>query len=86
MNKFEIASGSLKISKGGIVLLLVPKDSCSFNVLELNSSTPRVVIFNKYLANFTTLFNQPLALCVDSTDTPFTQSSFITFAEGNLGF
>lgn len=86
MNKLEIVSGSLKISKDGIILLLVPKDSCSVNALELKSAIPKVVIFNKYLANFTNLFNQPLALCVDSTNTPFTASSFITFAEANLGF
>lgn len=86
MNKLEIVSGSLKISKDGVVLLLVPKDSCSINALELKSTSPRVVIFNKYLANFTTLFNQPLSLCVDSTNTAFTESSFIAFAEANLGF
>ena len=86
MNKLEIVSGSLKISKDGVVLLVVPKDACTFNVLELNANIPRVVIFNKYLANFTTLFNQPLSLCEDSTNTAFTQSTFIAFAEANLGF
>ena len=86
MNKLEIVSGSLKITKDGIVILVVPKNSCEINVLDLYSPNPRIVIFNKYLANFTTLFSQPLSVCVDATNTPFTDVSFIAFAEANFGF
>jgi hypothetical protein len=86
MNKLEIVSGSLKITKDGIVLLLIPKDACAIDTLALDNSTPYVSIFNKYLANFTQVFKQPLSTCVDSTDTPFTESSIIAFAEANLGF
>jgi hypothetical protein len=86
MNKLEIAVESLKISKGGIVVLLVPKNACAIDVLSLSESQPRVIIYHKFLANFTELFNQPLSLCVDSTNTPFTESSFISFAQNNLGF
>ena len=86
MNKLEIVSGSLKITKDGIVLLLIPKDACAIDTLALDNSTPYVSIFNKYLANFTQVFKQPLSACVDSTDTPFTESSIIAFAEANLGF
>lgn len=86
MNKIVIAIESLKISKGSTVLLLVPKNACAIDVLSLNELIPRVIIYHKFLANFTELFNQPLSLCVDSSDTPFTKSSFITFAQNNLGF
>ena len=86
MIKLEIVSGSLKISKGGIVILLVPKDSCAIDVLDLDDTIPKVNIYNKYLANLTVLFVESLSNCVDSTNTPFTKSSFINFAETNLGF
>lgn len=86
MNKLEIVSGSLQISKDGIIILVIPKDTCAINTLSLTSATPLVSIFNKYLANFTPVFNKPLSSCVDSTDTVFTESTFIAFAEANLGF
>lgn len=86
MNKLEIISGSLQISKDGIVMLVMPKDACAIDTLALQNTTPIASIFNKYLANFTPVFNQPLSQCVDATDTVFTQSTFIAFAEANLGF
>jgi hypothetical protein len=86
MNKLEIVIGSLQISKGGTIILVIPKDTCAIDTLALKNATPIVSIFNKYLANFTPVFNQPLSTCVDYTDTPFTSSSFIAFAEANLGF
>jgi len=86
MNKLEIVVGSLQISNGGIVILVIPKDACAIDTLALQNTIPIASIFNKYLANFTPVFNQPLSNCVDSTNTVFTQSTFITFAEANLGF
>jgi len=86
MNKLEIIVGSLQISNGGIIILVMPKDACAIDTLALKNATPIASIFNKYLANFTPLFNQPLSNCVDSTDTVFTTNSFIAFAEANLGF
>jgi hypothetical protein len=86
MNKLEIAGESLKISNNGVVILLVPKNACAINVLSLSQAQPRIIIYNKSLANFSELFNQFLSLCVDSTNTPFSESSFISFAENNLGF
>lgn len=86
MNKLEIVIGSLQISTNGTIVLVIPKDACAIDTLALSSTTPTISIFNKYLANFTPVFNQPLSTCVDYTDTPFTASSFITFAEANLGF
>lgn len=86
MNKLEIVVGSLQISKGGIIILVIPKDACAIDTLALKNATPFATIFNKYLANFTTVFNQPLSSCVDATNIVFTQSTFIAFAEANLGF
>jgi hypothetical protein len=86
MNKLEIIIGSLQISANGTIVLVIPKDACAIDTLALKDATPMVNIFNKYLANFTPVFNQPLSNCVDYTNTPFTQSSFIAFAEANLGF
>jgi len=86
MIKLEIVSGSLKVSKGGIVILLVPKDACAIDVLDLDDTIQKINIYNKYLANLTVLFVESLSNCVDSTNTPFTKSSFIAFAETNLGF
>jgi hypothetical protein len=86
MNKLEIVVGSLQISVNGTIVLVIPKDACAIDTLALKNATPFASIFNKYLANFTPVFNQPLANCVDSTNTAFTTSSFIAFAEANLGF
>ncbi len=86
MNKLEIIIGSLQISLNGTVVLVIPKDACAINTLALKDANPTALIFNKYLANFTPVFNQPLSNCMDYTDTPFTPSSFIAFAEANLGF
>jgi hypothetical protein len=86
MNKLEIIVGSLRITKDGVIILIIPKDACAIDTLSLSDATPFVSIFNKYLANFTLVFSQPLSTCVDSTNTPFTTSSFISFAEANLGF
>ena len=86
MNKLEIIIGSLRISIGGTVVLVIPKDACAIDTLALQNATPFASIFNKYLANFTPVFNQPLSNCVDSTDTVFTANTFIAFAEANLGF
>lgn len=85
MFRLEIADGSLKIFNGSTVVLLYPKDACAINVLALQQSNPYVEIYNKYLANNTSVFVQPLSSCADSTGTPFDTSSFIAFAEANLG-
>ena len=86
MNKFEIVIGSLQVSKDGVIILVIPRSACAIDTLALNETTPMASIFNKYLANFTPVFNQPLSTCVDYTNTPFTASSFIAFAETYLGF
>jgi hypothetical protein len=85
MFKFEIASGSLRISKDGKVVLLYPKDSCAVNSLKLLADVPVVEIFNKYLANNVTIFSEPLSSCVNAIGVNFTVNTFIAFVEANLG-
>lgn len=86
MIKLEIVNGSLQISNEGSIILVAPKNSCAIDVLALYDETPFVVIYNKYLGNSTVIFTQPLLNCENSTGTPFTVNTFITFAETNLGF
>jgi hypothetical protein len=86
MIKLEIIDKSLQVSLNSIILLVTPKNLCAIDVLSLYDAIPLVVIYNKYLGNFTSIFSQPLSECTDGTGTPFTISSFIAFAEANLGF
>jgi hypothetical protein len=86
MLKLQIVDQSLQISDGANIILVAPKEYCAINVLSLYQDIPYIEIFNKYLANNTNVFVQPLSLCIDSTNTPFTVNSFIAFAEANLGF
>ena len=86
MIKLQIVDGSLQVSNNGTVILVAPKNSCAIDVLSLYDAIPLVVIYNKYLGNSTNIFTQPLANCVDSTNTPFSVNTFIDFAEANLGF
>lgn len=85
MFRLEIADGSLKIFSGSNVILLYPKDACAINALALQQTNPIVEIYNKYNANYTNIFVQPLSSCSDSTEAPFNVASFIAFAEANLG-
>ena len=85
MFKFEIVSGNLKITKDSKVVLLYPKDSCAIDSLKLLADTPIVEIFNKYLANNTKIFVEPLSSCTNAIGVVFTVNTFIDFAEANLG-
>lgn len=86
MTELKIVDESLQISLNGVVLLVTPKNLCAIDVLALYNIVPTINIYNKFLGNSTFIFNQALATCQDSTGTPFTISSFIAFAEANLGF
>ena len=51
----------------------------------LLADTPIVEIFNKYLANNTKIFVEPLSSCTNAIGVVFTVNTFIDFAEANLG-
>jgi len=84
MNTLQISGQSLRVSKDEIVILSIPKNALSIDVLSLDKGI--IVIYNKYLANFTKVFTQPLDLCQDADENVFTKESFIAFAEANFGF
>jgi hypothetical protein len=86
MNKLQIVFGSLQISFNDVIILVIPKDACAIDSLSLAQQTPYVCIFNNYLGSFTPVFKQPLSTCIDSTNVAFTTTTFIAFAEANLGF
>ncbi|MEI7509978.1 MAG: hypothetical protein WCJ62_11000 [Flavobacterium sp.] len=86
MITLQIIDESLQVSTNGDIILVAPKNLCAIDVLALYNDIPYVSIYNKFLGNPTTIFYQPLSICQDSTATPFTISSFIAFAEANLGF
>ena len=86
MIKLQIVDGSLQVSSNGNIILVTPKNACAIDVLSLYDDIPLAVIYNKYLGTSTNIFTQPLANCVDATDTPFTVNSFIAFVESNFGF
>jgi len=86
MNKLQIVFGSLQISFNDVIILVIPKNACAIDSLSLTQQTPYVSIFNNYLGSFTPVFSQPLSTCIDSTNVAFTTTTFIAFAEANLGF
>ena len=86
MITLQIIDESLQVSINADIILVAPKNLCAIDVLALYNTVPYISIYNKFLGNPTTIFYQPLSDCQDSTSTPFTISSFISFAEANLGF
>ena len=44
MNKLEIVVGSLQISNGGVIILVIPKDACAIDTLALKNTTPIAVM------------------------------------------
>lgn len=86
MLQFEIVQGSLKVTNGSVVVLLMSKQDAGANVLALQGDVPKVEIYNLNLGFTSLVLNQPLSQCADDTGTPFTVDSFILFAEENLGF
>jgi len=86
MLTFEIVEGSLRISNGASVILLISKQFVYVNTLSLQNAEPKVEIYNINLGTNAVVIVQPLSNCLDSRGTPFTVESFILFAEVNLGF
>jgi hypothetical protein len=86
MITFEIVQGSLKLSSGGIVILLIPKKDVSIIALSLEETPKKVELFNLNQGYTFVVFSKPLSQCQDVLSIPFTESTFLTFAEDNLGF
>lgn len=86
MLTFEIVQGSLKISSGSVVILLIPKKDVSIKALSLEENPKKVEIYNLNQGYNFVVFLKPLSECQDALSVPFTESTFIAFAENNFGF
>lgn len=85
MAKFTIVNSTLQISVGATNVLYLPTLYIGLQSISLYETAPRVVLFNTAQGNNLTVFEGLLSDCQDSTGTPFTLSSFLTFASTYFG-
>lgn len=85
MAKFTIVNSTLQISVGATNVLYLPTLYIGLQSISLYETAPRVVLFNTAQGNNLTVFEGLLSDCEDSTGTPFTLSSFLTFASTYFG-
>jgi hypothetical protein len=87
--KFEIIGASLVVfdTISGDILLETPKRDSFYSYRDLrDNQIVRIFDTNGTSQSGSGLANYPLADCVDSTLTSFTESSFLAFVRDNLGF
>lgn len=85
MAKFTIVNSSLQISVGATNVLYLPTLYIGVQSISLYETTPRVVLFNTAQGSNLTVFEGLLSDCTDSAGTPFTLSTFLTFASTYFG-
>lgn len=85
MTKFTITGSTLQISVGSTNVLYLPTLYIALQSISLYEDEPRVVLFNTAQGSNLTVFEGLLADCVDSTNTPFTLNTFLTFASTYFG-
>lgn len=85
MARFTIVNSTLQISVGATNVLYLPTLYIGLQSISLYETAPRVVLFNTAQGNNLTVFEGLLSDCEDSTGTPFTLSSFLTFASTYFG-
>ena len=83
--KFTIVNSTLQISVGVTNVLYLPTLYIGVQSISLYEATPRVVLFNTVQGNNLTIFEGNLSDCTDSAGTPFTLSTFLTFASTYFG-
>jgi len=83
--KFTIVNSTLQISVGATNVLYLPTLYIGVTSNRLYEATPRVVLFNTAQGNNLTIFEGNLSDCTDSSGTPFTLSTFLTFASTYFG-
>ncbi len=87
--KFEIIGASLVVfdTISGDILLETPKRDSFYSYRDLrDNQIVRIFDTNGASQSGSGLANYPLADCVDSSLTSFTESSFLAFVRDNLGF
>ena len=85
MAKFTIVNSTLQISVGATNVLYLPTLYIGLQSISLYETAPRVVLFNTAQGNNLTVFEGLLSDCEDSTGTPFTLATFLTFASTYFG-
>lgn len=85
MAKFTIVNSTLQISVGATNVLYLPTLYIGLQSISLYETAPRVVLFNTAQGNNLTVFEGLLSDCEDSSGTPFTLSTFLTFASTYFG-
>lgn len=83
--KFTIVNSTLQISVGATNVLYLPTLYIGVQSISLYEATPRIVLFNTAQGNNLTVFEGNLSDCTDSAGTPFTLSTFLTFASTYFG-
>lgn len=85
MTKFIIVNSTLEISTGETTILYLPTLYIGLQSISLYEQTPRVVLFNTAQGSNLKIFEENLSDCTDSEGTPFTLSTFLTFAATYFG-
>lgn len=85
MARFTIVNSTLQISVGATNVLYLPTLYIGLQSISLYEANPRVVLFNTAQGNNLTVFEGLLSDCEDSSGTPFTLSTFLTFASTYFG-
>ncbi len=85
MAKFTIVNSTLQISVGATNVLYLPTLYIGLQSNSLYQENPKVVLFNTAQGNNLTVFEGLLSDCEDSSGTPFTLSTFFTFASTYFG-
>lgn len=85
MARFTIVNSTLQISVGATNVLYLPTLYIGLQSISLYETAPRVVLFNTAQGNNLTVFEGLLSDCEDSSGTPFTLSTFLTFASTYFG-
>jgi len=83
--KFIIVNSTLQISVGSTNVLYLPTLYIGLESISLYETNPRVMLFNTAQGSNLKIFEGNLSDCTDSTDTPFTLESFLTFASTYFG-
>jgi hypothetical protein len=78
MAQFSIVNGSLQVVQDAQTILLIQTSDVTAYTRYLYLPVPTVYLYDVDINNI--IFQLPLSECTDSTGTPFTVGSFLTFA------
>lgn len=85
MITFTIVNNTLQLQSGTSKILVVPQLYVGVNSLSLYQTEPVVSLFNLAQGTNLTIFEATLSECQNSNGTPFTVSTFLSFASSYFG-